>query len=213
MSDPSTINKHPMQMKIRSNSHSSLKGNLRKNTGLFSGISCHNSFILQMVLIGFSVFALSSCKIYSFKDVSIPDQVKTIKISYIENKAQFVDPQLSPQLTDKLKQKITNQTRLTQVESDEADYDVQGFITDYNVTTTGVANNVAATNRLTVTVHIIFRNRMNDQKIGTPDFEADVSRNFDFAASLTISDAQAQLTTTIVSNMTDEIFNKLFSNW
>jgi hypothetical protein len=155
----------------------------------------------------------SSCKIYSFKDVSIPPEVKTIRISYIENKARFVDPQLSPQLTDKLKQKVNNQTRLTQVESDNADYDVTGYISGYDVTTTGVSNQQAATNRLTVSVHLIFKNRLNEQKIGTPDFEADVSRNFDFAASLTLSDAQAQLTPTILSNMTDEIFNRLFSNW
>ena len=31
---------------------------------------------------------------------------------------------LSPQLTDKLKQKISNQTKLTQIPTDNADYDV-----------------------------------------------------------------------------------------
>jgi hypothetical protein len=159
------------------------------------------------------ILLASSCKIYSFKDVSIPPEVKTIRVSYIENKARFVDPQLSPQLTDKLKQKINNQTRLTQIQSDGADYDVTGYISGYDLSTSGVSNQTAATNRLTVTVHIIFKNKLTEQKIGTPDFEADVSRNFDFAASLTLSDAQAQLTPTILSNMTDEIFNRLFSNW
>lgn len=174
------------------------------------------NFLLEFI--GFAalgaVFSLfSSCKVYSFKDVSIPKEVKTIRIAYIENKARFIDPQLSPQLTDKLKQKINNQTSLTQVQSDDADYDVSGFISDYSVTTSGVSNQQAATNRLTVSVHIIFKNKLSDQKIGTPDFEDDVSRNFDFSASLSLNDAQAQLTSTIVSNMTDEIFNRVFSNW
>ncbi|PWT78536.1 MAG: hypothetical protein C5B59_01555 [Bacteroidetes bacterium] len=155
----------------------------------------------------------SSCKVYSFKDVSVPKEVKTIRIAYIENKARIIDPQLSPQLTDKLKQKINNQTRLTQVQSDDADYDVTGYISDYSVTTAGVSNQQAATNRITVSVHIIFKNKLSDQKIGTPDFEDDVSRNFDFSATLTVNDAQAQLTGTIVQNMTDEIFNRIFSNW
>ena len=62
-------------------------------------------------------------------------------------------------------------------------------------------------------MHIIFKNKLNEQKIGTPDFEEDVSRNFDFSATLSITDAEAQLTPTIVSNMTDEIFNRIFSNW
>jgi hypothetical protein len=158
-------------------------------------------------------FSVSSCKVYSFKDVSIPKEVKTIRVSYIENKARFIDPQLSPQLTDKLKTKLNNQTSLTQIQGDEADYDVSGYVSEYNVSTSGVSAQQAATNRLTVTVHIIFKNRLADQKIGTPDFEADVTRNFDFSASLSITDAEAQLTPTIVSNMTDEIFNRLFSNW
>jgi Lipopolysaccharide-assembly len=156
------------------------------------------------------LLTLSSCKVYTFKDVSIPKEVKTIRISYIENKAQFVDPQLSPQLTDKLKQKITNQTRLTQIPNDEADYDVTGWVSNYAVSTSGVTNQTAATNRLTVTVHLIFKNRL---AVGTKDFEDDVSRNFDFSANLSINEAEAQLTSTIVSNLTDEIFNRLFSNW
>jgi len=168
---------------------------------------------LSFVLCTLTFFSLSSCKVYSFKDVSIPKEVKTIRISYIENKARYIDPQLSPQLTDKLKQKINNQTSLTQVLSDDADYDVSGYVSTYDVTTSSVSNQQAAANRLTVSVHIIFKNKLNDQKIGTPDFEDDVSRNFDFSASLTINDAEAQLTSTIVSNMTDEIFNRIFSNW
>lgn len=156
------------------------------------------------------LFFASSCKVYTFKDVSIPKEVKTIRINYIDNKAQFIDPQLSPQLTEKLKLKINNQTRLVQVQTEEPDYDVQGWISTYNVTTAGVTNQQAATNRLTVSVHIIFKNRL---PVGTKDFEDDVSRNFDFSASLTINEAQSQLAPTIVSNLSDEIFNRLFSNW
>jgi lipopolysaccharide assembly LptE-like protein len=152
----------------------------------------------------------SSCKVYTFKDVSIPNEVKTIRINYIDNKAQFVDPQLSPQLTEKLKLKINNQTRLVQVQSEEPDYDVQGWISQYTVSTSGVSNQQAATNRLTVSVHIVFKNRLS---VGTKDFEDDISRNFDFSASLSLTDAESQLAPTIVSNMSDEIFNRLFSNW
>jgi hypothetical protein len=165
--------------------------------------------------LGFAAICVASgsCKIYSFKDVSIPPEVKTIRVGFIENKARIVDPQLSPQLTDKLKQKINNQTKLTQIQSDAADYDVAAYISDYSVSTSGVSNQAAATNRLTVSVHIALKNRLNDQKRGTPDFEADVSRNFDFPASQSLNDAQAALTPTIIDNLTDEIFNRLFSNW
>jgi Lipopolysaccharide-assembly len=161
----------------------------------------------------FCLFA-AGCKIYSFKDVSIPKEIKTIHIGFIENKARYVDPQLSPQLTDKVKQKINSQTKLIQVpSSSDADYDVTAYISEYTISTAGVASQQAATNRLTVGVHLALKNRLNDQKLGTPDFETDLSRNFDFSASISITDAEAQLTSTIVSNLTDEIFNRLFSNW
>jgi hypothetical protein len=153
-----------------------------------------------------------ACKVYSFKDVSIPPEVKTIEIGFIENRARYVDPQLSPQLTDKFKQKISNQTKLTQVQAD-ADYDVSAFVAEYNVTTAGVANQTASINRLTVTVHLALKNRLNDQKLGTPDFETDITRNFDFPATSNLTDAEATLTPQIVQQMTDDMFNRLFSNW
>ena len=168
---------------------------------------------LRGILLALICLTGNSCSVYSFKDVSIPPEIKTIRIGFIENRARIVDPQLSPQLTDKLKQKVNNQTKLTQVQSDDADYDVLAYIADYSVSTSGVSNQAAVTNRLTVTVHIALKNRLSDQKLGTPDFETDISRNFDFPGTQSVNDAQAALTPQIVSDMTDDIFNRLFSNW
>ncbi len=150
-----------------------------------------------------------SCKIYSFRDVSIDyNKIKTIKIGFIENKARIVNPQLSPQLTDKLQQKIVNQTKLTRTNNDDAHYQISGYISDYSVTTTGVSAQQAATNRLTVSVHINFKNTVDNTN---NDF--DVSRNFDFSANLSLDQAQASLQEEILRNLTDEIFNRIFSNW
>src|SRR5450631_1138299 len=171
------------------------------------------SFAKQVFCVGLICLAAVSCKIYSFKDVSIPPQVKTIRIGFIENRARYVDPQLSPQLTDKLKQKISNQTKLTQILSENADYDVTAYVSEYNVTTAGVSNQTASIDRLTVSIHLALKNRLTDQKLGTPDFETDISRNFDFPATQSVSDAEASLTPQIVSQMTDDLFNRLFSNW
>src|SRR5438270_7702147 len=83
----------------------------------------------------------SSCHVYSFKDVgTIPDSVKTVRVNYIENKAPYVNSQLSPTLTDRLRQKIINQTRLTSTNSDNAHYDIHGYISDYSVSTTGITS-------------------------------------------------------------------------
>ena len=99
--------------------------------------------------------------------------------------------------------------RLTPTQTPEADYDISGFVSDYTVTTSGISNQQAATNRLTVTIHLVFQNKITPDK----SFEADVSRNFEFSASLSLSQAEAQLGETIVRNMVDEMFNRIFSNW
>jgi Lipopolysaccharide-assembly len=160
-------------------------------------------YIMSLLVISL----ISGC--YSFKDVSIPPEVKTIRISYIENKARLVNPQLSPQLTDKLRQKVISQTNRTQIQGDNADYDISGYISDYSVTTSGISNKEAASNRLNISVHIIFKNRLDEKK----NFEADIARNFDFSASLSLPQAEAQLNETIIKNLSDEIFNRIFSNW
>ena len=173
-----------------------------------------NKYICFFLLAFTLVF--SSCKIYSFKDVSIPSDVKSIHIAYIENRARLVNPQLAPQLNDKLRQKINSQaSKLAILPTSDADYDVSGWVSDYNYSTSGISNQQASSNRLSVTVHIVFKNHLDPtgKKVAPADFEADVTRNFDFAAAQTITDAEANLIPTVVSNMTDEIFNKLFSNW
>jgi hypothetical protein len=142
------------------------------------------------------------------KDVSIPPEVKTIKIGFIENKARYVDPQLSPQLTDRLQQKITGQTRLTRTNNDDAHYQISGYISENTITTAGISSQQAATNRLTIGVHIVFRNTLTAKTE-----EYDVSRNFDFSANLTRQQAENQLRDEILRNLTDEIFNRIFSNW
>ena len=168
-------------------------------------ISGYEVRLITMVL---SLLLLSSCGIYKFKDVSIDPNAKTCRVDFIENRARYVNPQLSPQMTDKLRQKVNNQTRLTQVQG-EADYEISCTITGYDVSTSGITQQQAATNRLLVTVRVVFKNRLNDKK----SFDTNVSRNFDFSANLSLDQAQAQLTPTIIQNMVDEIFNRVFSDW
>ena len=154
-------------------------------------------------------FNFSTCK-YSFKDgVSIPQDVKTFRVNWLENRARYINPQLSPQLTEKLKLKIIGNTRLRQSNSDDAHYDISGYVNDYTVTTTGISNNAPSTNRLNVGFHLIFKNKLDEKK----DFEADVSTTYDFKANLSLSQAETALTNEILKNTVDAIFNKIFSNW
>jgi hypothetical protein len=154
-------------------------------------------------------FFNSSCKVsYGFHDISIPLNVKTVKVIFIENKAQYVNPQLSPKLTDKLRQKIVSQTRLSQTNNDHPDWEISGFISNYSFGTSAISGQKETTNRLTVAVHIILNDHTKD--IVT---EYDVSRSFEFAASESLQQAETKLSDEMIRTLTDEIFNRLFSDW
>ena len=164
------------------------------------------SFLVPCALM--LVSFLNSCKIYKFKDVSIPPDVKTIKVNYIENHAQYVNPQLSPKLSDKLRQKIVSQTRLSQTNNDNADWEVSGEIRSYLVSTSGISVQQETTNRLTVTIHITLLKRKLEKTE-----EYDVNHSFEFSASKSLQQAETELNDEMIRTLTDDIFNRLFSQW
>ena len=166
-------------------------------------------FTVPISLLLITIFSFATCK-YSFKDTSpIPLEVKTFRINYFENKARYVNPQLGPQLTEKMKQKVIGSTRLRQTNDDNAHYDISGYVSEYNVSTSGISGNNASTNRLSVSFHLIFKNTLDEKK----NFETDLSNNFDFPATQSLEQAQTALFPEITKNIVDGIFNKIFSNW
>lgn len=167
---------------------------------------CRNRFLISCILA--LSLALPSCGIYKFKDVSIPPEIKTVKVNYIENRARYINPQLSPRLTDKLRQKIVGQTRLTQTNNENVDWEITGFITDYSFSTSAISNQQVANNRLTVSVHVSLNNRKEDKIT-----EYDVSRSFEFKGNQSFQQAENALGDEMIRTLTDEIFNRLFSNW
>jgi hypothetical protein len=166
--------------------------------------------IPSAVLLLYFTLALAGCGIYTLNDVSIDyTKVKTIKLFTIENKASYVNPQLSPKLYDKLSQKFVNSTKLTRTNNDDAHYQVIATITGYNPSqTVGISAQQATTNRLTVSVHVVLKKTLENKSE-----EFDVTRNADFSANLSLQQAEGQLLDELVRNLTDEIFNHIFSNW
>jgi hypothetical protein len=151
----------------------------------------------------------SSCHVqYGFRDISIPPEVTTVKVNFIENRATYVNPQLSPQLTDKLRQKIVGQTRLKQTNGDNADWEISGTVTDYSFSTSGISNGQTSTNRINIAVHIT----LNDLKKGENQ-EYNISRSFDFPSTQSLQQAEANRLPDMIKGLADDIFNQIFSSW
>ena len=164
-----------------------------------------NYLFLIVILISCS---FATCK-YSTKDVApIPAEIKTFRVQTFTNKARYVNPQIAPQLTEALKQQIIGQTRLRQINDDIADYDLSGYLSNYSVTTSGIGNQQATTNRLNVTFHLIFKNNHDASTV-----ESDITNTYDFSANQTLQQAEQSLSEKIIKNISEGIFNKVFSNW
>jgi hypothetical protein len=151
--------------------------------------------------------SFTSCNIYKFNEATIPDSIKTVKINIVENRAQYQNQQISQRLTDKIRQKVIGQTKLSP-NNDNPDWEISATITQYSFSTSAISNQQVATNRLTVGVHVTLNDRKADEVK-----EFDVSRSFEFSGSQSLQQAENTLMDEMTRTLTDEIFNKLFSNW
>lgn len=158
----------------------------------------------------FAALVVHSCGIYSFTGTSIQPDVKTVTINYFEYKALKVNPTLSNSLTESLKDKFRKMTRLEQVDMD-GDLEITGSVTGYDVRAMAVtANEVAAQNRLTVTVRIDFANR----KYPEDDFQGksfSAYADYDFTQSLDA--VESTLCDEIIEKLCEDIFNATVANW
>ncbi len=149
-----------------------------------------------------------SCGIYSFSGASIPAEAKTVSVDYFPNHAQLVNPMLSNNLTNALRDAMTNQTTLDMVEAG-GDLTFEGEITDYRTNPVAITGQTAAMNRLTITVKVRFSNRIDDSK----DFEQSFSRYEDYPSNQDLNSVQESLTATIIDQLVEDIFNKALVNW
>ena len=151
----------------------------------------------------------TACGIYSFTGTSIQPDVKTITIPYVEYKALRVNPSLSNDLTEALKDKYRKLTSLVEVDYD-GDLELVCEITGYDVKPTAVtANEVAAQNRLTVTVKIQFTNR----KYPEDDVDKSFSAYADYDSNNSLDAVEAALCEEIIDKLCEDIFNATVAQW
>ena len=162
-------------------------------------------FLLCIII----ALAAVSCGIYSFTGTNIQPDVKTITIPLVEYKALRVNPSLANDLTEALQDKFRKLTSLEQVEED-GDLELVCEVTGYDIKAQAVtANEVAAQNRLTVTVKIEFTNRKYP--------EDDVSQSFsayeDYPSENYLDAVEAGLCETIIEKIVEDIFNATVAQW
>jgi hypothetical protein len=169
-----------------------------------------NRILASLLLIP---FILAGCTVsYSFSGASISADTKTISVAYFPNRAPIVNPTLSQEITEKLKDKFISQTSLNMV-SGEGDLSFDGEITGYDIKpiaiTGGDQSDRASLNRLTVTVKVRFVN----EKDPTKNFDSQFMAYEDYSSDRGLDAVEGELIPLIIEKLVEDIFNRSVVNW
>lgn len=166
------------------------------------------AFVALVILLAVSVSP--SCKIaYSFTGANLSPEIKTFTVYYFPNRARLVNPTLSQLFTEGLKEKLQRQTSLNEVQ-DNGDIQFEGQISNYEMRPMSIQkDDLAAQNRLTITVKL----KYTDSKNSENDFEQSFSAFEDFDSTSSLSDVEDGLVTEIIKKLTEDIFNATIANW
>ncbi len=168
----------------------------------------------QVVKYIFSIITmcvLNSCAVsLKMNGASIDYQTtKTIAIADFPNRAALVNPALADALSDGIRDLYQRQTRLILTRK-TGDLEVEGEIIDYAVTPMAIAaDSYASETKLTMTIRVRFTNNIN------PDdsFEKTYSAYQTFDSSKLLTDVQDELCATMITEISEQIFNDTVAKW
>ena len=164
----------------------------------------------RILIILSAALCLAACGIYSFTGTSIDPDVHTICIPTFEYKAMRVNPSLANDLSEEIRTRFRRMTRLEQVEMD-GDLEIIGEISGYDVQASAVtADEVAAQNRLTVSVRVDFNNvKHPEESFSGKSFSA--YADYDYSNSLDA--VESTLCAEIIDKIVEDIFNATVAQW
>ncbi|MGZ2371369.1 LptE family protein [Ancylomarina sp. YFZ004] len=159
---------------------------------------------LLIIIIG---LAFTACKVsYSFTGGTLSIGVKTFSVQFFQNRAPLVNPNLSDKFTEDLKEKFRSRTSLNEIVDGEGHLNFSGEITGYQTRAMDItSNDIASTNRLTITIRVKFTNEIDPDN----DFDKSFSAFEDFDSNSQLSDVENDL----VEKILDDIYNQSVVNW
>lgn len=151
-----------------------------------------------------------SCSVrYSFTGANISPEVKTFTVYYFPNRAKLINPTLSQNFTERLRDKLHRQTSLNEL-SENGDIEFEGQITGYEFRPMAIQkDDLSSKTRLTISVKLKYTNNKEPNN----NFEQTFTAYEDFDSSQQISSVEDDLNEEIISKLTEDIFNATIANW
>ena len=154
---------------------------------------------------------LSGCSIsYKFNGANINYQTThSISIADFPNNAAMVNPTLSPNLTEAIRDLFQRQTRL-QILSKGGDLELEGEIVGYDISQGAISvDNYASENKLTIRVAVHFTNNIYPEE----SFDKTYSASQTYDASRLLTDVQDELCNIIITEISENIYNDTVAKW
>lgn len=156
---------------------------------------------------------LSGCwpKSVSFKDGSMPEEWKTFYVTTLDNIAPNTPLVYAVALSEEIKTGIQNNTRLLlNTESEDAEINIEGTITNYTITPVALQEgDNASKNRLSVRVK--FKIYISEPEESLMNLVS--TRFIDFDSSTDLGTVEGILLQEINDQIVQDVINKLLSNW
>lgn len=169
------------------------------------------SRLLFSVFILGSLFLAPACSIsYKFNGANINYQTThSISIADFPNNAPMVNPTLSNNLTEAIRDLYQRQTRL-QILRKGGDLELEGAIIGYDLTQGAISvDSYASESKLTIRVQVHFTNNSNPED----SFDKVYSAWQTFDASRMLSDVQDELCSVIITEIAESIYNDTVAKW
>ncbi|MBL7883531.1 MAG: LptE family protein [Bacteroidia bacterium] len=146
---------------------------------------------------------------YGFSGATIPVEAKTVSVQYFQNQASLAPPTLSQTFTEALRDRLSSQTRLGLVNKN-GDLNFEGQITSYTASPIAIqSTDVAALNRLTITVNVKYSCSFDEKK----NFEQSFTRFADYNSAQSLNTVEQELIQQINEQLTLDIFNRALNDW
>ncbi len=167
--------------------------------------------VLSLITTLTVLLGLQGCKVnYGFSGASVDyNEVKTYSVQFFPNYAPLAQPTLSQNFTEALRNIFLNQTKLDLVKNG-GDLQFSGKITGYRTAPVSIqSSEVAAQNRLTITVSVTFVNTKDESK----NFEQSFSQYVDYSSEQALAEVEDDLIRQVNELLVQDIFNKSVSDW
>lgn len=167
--------------------------------------------LLILVLILDALFLTPGCSIsYKFNGANINYQTThSISVADFPNNAPLVNPTLSNNLTEAIRDLYQRQTRL-QLLRKGGDLELEGSIVGYDLTQGAISvDSYASESKLTIRVKVHFTNNIYPEE----SFDKTYSAYQTFDASRMLSDVQDELCEIIIKEIAENIYNDTVAKW